>query len=77
MTTKVFLMFKCVHIGDADYLAADLSVCCYDSAEHRMHTGLAIVAIFVYVIGVRTCTPPNHTLFARARALTVSVCVCV
>jgi hypothetical protein len=56
VTTQTFLMFNCVRIGGAEYLSVDLSVRCYDSPEHQFHTGLAVAAIFVYVIGIPLVT---------------------
>jgi hypothetical protein len=49
--TKIFRMFKCMEIGETLYLVADFSAECYQG-EHLVAAMVAVMCIFVYVIGI-------------------------
>eukprot|EP00945_MAST-04E_sp_MAST-4E-sp1_P001515 g1515.t1 len=51
LSTRIFRVFKCDKVQDRYYLTADYSVECYGS-NWWVHGSLAIVCMFVYVIGI-------------------------
>ena len=51
IVTRVFTSLKCRQIGSAQYLVEDYSVVCW-TGTHMLLTGLVVVCIGVYVLGI-------------------------
>jgi hypothetical protein len=52
ITTKIFLMWKCVDIGDKSYLYSQMSIECYESPVHQQYLVYSTICMVVYVIGI-------------------------
>jgi hypothetical protein len=49
--TRIFRIFKCRQIGDAEYLMADFSIQCWQP-DHYWAVGAAALCILVYIVGI-------------------------